>query len=176
MVGAKVSETLKMSVPTTTLSLRTHKACLFTQEAQKLDDATPSYANGHTQAHHNESRVRHAGRTKHLATSSTAWTPRPHTTPHIARRTHRARRTRRTHNRPFADCLSGRSEPMLSFGFFSSPPPPPLAPYPADLLDMLAWCLLLNCLGTNRTIFEPLQCKCVVLNTSNHYQFLVVQQ
>ena len=36
-----VSEIFKMSAPTTTLSLRTHKTRLTTQEAQELDDATP---------------------------------------------------------------------------------------------------------------------------------------
>ncbi len=36
-----------MSAPTATLSLRKHKTRLSTQEAQKLDDATPSYVNSH---------------------------------------------------------------------------------------------------------------------------------
>ena len=36
-----VSEIFKMSAPTTTLSLHTHKTRLSTQEAQELDDAIP---------------------------------------------------------------------------------------------------------------------------------------
>jgi hypothetical protein len=77
VVGAKIVS--EMSAPTTTLSLRKHKTRLSTQEAQELDDATPSYVNSH-HTRTQDARRKHAARTQDAG-----------------RRTQDAGRTRRTH-------------------------------------------------------------------------------
>ncbi len=64
MVGAKIVS--EMSALTATLSLRKHKTRLSTQEAQKLDDATPSYVNSHhTRSQDAGCRTQDAGRRTH---------------------------------------------------------------------------------------------------------------
>ena len=78
MVGAKVSKMFKMYAPTTTLSLRTLKACLFAQEAPKLDDATPSYVSSH-HTRTQDARRTHAGRTQDAHTHTPAPTHAPRT-------------------------------------------------------------------------------------------------
>ena len=121
MVGAKVSKMFKMYAPTTTLSLRTLKACLFAQEAPKLDDATPSYVNSHhtrtqdarrTAGRTQDARRTHAGRTQDARRTQDA---------HHAHRTQDAGHA--CTNRPFAKLSRAFVLPLP----FAPLPPPPFA-------------------------------------------------